>query len=63
MYCDWDLGCSYQNDTLSPSSSPLAAEERDPVAMTPDAGSDGDLRVHLNAHAEVQLQRRRGNLQ
>ena len=31
--------------------------------MTPDAGSDGDLRVHLNAHAEVQLQRRRGNLQ
>ena len=55
-------GQTYQNDTLTPSSSPLTTNERDPFAVTPDALADRNLGIQLNAHTEVQLQRRGGDL-
>lgn len=54
---------TYQNNTLAPTTSPLATKERNPFPTTPDALTNSDLGVHLDAHAEVQLQRRGGDLQ
>lgn len=54
---------TYQNNTLAPTTSPLATKERDPFPTTPDALTNGNLGVHLDAHAEVQLQRRCRDLQ
>lgn len=54
---------TYQNDTLAPTTSPLATKERDPLPTTPDALANSDLGVHLDAHAEVKLQGRGGDLQ
>jgi hypothetical protein len=54
---------TYQDNSLAPSAGPLTTDKRDPLSLTPDAGADRDLGVHLDAHAEVQLQRRRGDLQ
>jgi hypothetical protein len=48
---------TYQNNALAPASSPLTTQERDPFPTTPDALTNSDLGVHLDAHAEVQLER------
>lgn len=45
-----------QNNTLAPSTGPRATEERNPLLVAPDAGTQRHLRVQLNAHAEVELQ-------
>lgn len=54
---------TYQNHTLAPSTSPLSTNEGDPVPLSPDACANGDFRVELYTHAEIQFQRRRRYLQ
>lgn len=52
-----------QDYALAPSASPLPADKGDPVPLAPDAVSQGDGGIQLDAHAEVQLERGRGQLQ
>jgi hypothetical protein len=47
---------TYDNASLPPSSSPLASDEADPVAMAERALTYRDCWIQLDAHAEVQLQ-------
>ena len=55
---------AYQHNPLPPSTRPLTTNKRDPIALTaPDTRTDGDLGIQLDAHAEIQLQRWRGDLQ
>lgn len=54
---------TYQNNTFTPPTSPLTTDKCYPITLTPNTFTNRHLRVHLNAHAEVQFQGRRGDLQ
>jgi hypothetical protein len=57
------LGGTYQDNTLTPSTSPLTAEEGNPIASTPQATANANFGIQLDAHAEIELDTRDGNLQ
>lgn len=54
---------THQDNSLAPSTSPLTTKIRNPLPVTPNTGTDANLRVQLDAHTEVQFQSRRGDLQ
>jgi hypothetical protein len=45
-----------QDAAFAPAAVPVSADERDPVALAPDALSDADFRVQLHAHLKVALE-------
>lgn len=46
---------THHNGTFTPPSIPMSADVADPVALTPNARTDGDFGVELNAHLKVSL--------
>lgn len=54
---------THQDNSLAPSTSPLTTKIRNPLPVTPNTSTDANLRVQLDAHAEVQFQSRGGDLQ
>ena len=56
-------GKAYQDNALPPSTSPLATNKRNPIPLSPKGLSYRNARVHLDAHAEIQLEGWRRKLQ
>jgi hypothetical protein len=54
---------TYDNNTLSPSTCPLTANEANPVSVSKQTGSDWHSRIQLDTHAEVEFKTRSGKLQ
>ena len=53
----------YQNNTLAPSACPLPTDKRNPISLPPQTRSYRYTGIHLDAHAKIQLETGRGNLQ
>lgn len=47
---------THDDSTLAETAIPVPTDEADPIALAPDAWSDGDLGVQLYTHLEVTLQ-------
>jgi hypothetical protein len=54
---------TYDNNTLSPSTCPLTANEANPVSVSKQARSNWHSRIQLDTHAEVEFKTRSGKLQ
>ncbi len=47
---------THDDSTLAETAIPVPTDEADPIALAPNAWSDGDLGVQLYTHLEVTLQ-------
>jgi len=54
---------AYDDNTLSPSTCPLATNEANPVSVSKQTGSDWHSRIQLDTHAEVEFKTWSGKLQ
>lgn len=51
-------GVTHDDSAFAPASIPVATDVADPIALSPNARADRDLRVQLHAHLKVAFEGR-----